>query len=281
MEDDIKITYPIAKNHQLIQIAPQFRVIKRGRRKQGVEREYVSQDGKKKVRIQMWKELDIADQDLLLTILAIALPVDRGRVLKKEENENYKKLWEDLKLKGILADFDTLCIKTNIYELLKEMNKKANKNTYTWVKESLDRLAGTRFYIETERYVYNSNLISYIIDKKTKEIEIALNPLNALVLMNDKNGYILHNRKERILLKSEVSKALHSVLVGLVNPKSTKTVKIDILIEKIYLEKIEEMSNQQRKDARRAVKKAVEKLNGLKNWKLTLFDNNTVKIERF
>jgi len=286
--DKIKIKYPLAKNHHLIQIAPQFRPIKRGARRKGVEREYVSKDGKNKVKIMMWKELDIADQDLLLTILAIALPIDRGASLnrlieEKQENEKekYKKLWEKLETKGILANFDTIVINTSFYELAKELGRPSiSKNIYNWIEESLERLSGTNFKIENERYIYNSNLISYIIDKKTKKIEIAINPLNALILMNDKKGYILHNRKERIKLRGEVAKGLHAILVGLVNQKSSRTLKLDVLVEKVYLEKIEDMSSQQRKDARKAIKKALEKINELNSWEIKSFDNKTYQIKR-
>jgi len=288
MADKIIIKYPLAKNHHLIQIAPQFRPIKRGARRKGVEREYISKDGKNKAKIMMWKELDIADQDLLLAILAIALPVDRGASLNRlisEESENQKKekytqLWKKLETKGILADFDTIVINTTLYELAKEMQKPLNKQTYNWIRESLKRLSGTNFLIETEKYIYNSNLISYLIDKETNKIEIALNPLNALVLMQDNKGFILHNRKERILLKGDVAKALHAVLVGLINQKSSRTFKLDILVEKVYLEKIEDMSSQQRKDSRKAIKKALEKINELETWKVKNFDNKTYQIKR-
>jgi hypothetical protein len=286
-DNEIKIKYPLAKNHHLIQIAPQFRPIKRGARRKGVEREYISKDGKNKVKIMMWKELDIADQDLLLTVLAIALPINRGSSLnrlineeKKEIKEKYKQLWEKLNTKGILANFDTILINTTFYELAKEMQKPLNKQTYEWIKESLKRLSGTNFLIETDKYIYNSNLISYLIDKNINKIEIALNPLNALILMDDKKGYILHNRKERIKLKGEVAKALHAVLVGLVNQKSSKTFKLDVLVEKVYLEKIENMSIQQRKDAKKAIKKALEKINELNSWEIKNFDNKTYQIKR-
>lgn len=287
-KDDINIKYPLAKNHHLIQIAPQFRPIKRGARRKGIEREYVSKDGKNKAKIMMWKELDIADQDLLLAILAIALPIERGASLNRlineeieeEKKKKYKQLWEKLETKGILADFDTIVIDTTFYELAKEMQKSLNKQTYNWIKESLERLAGTNFKIETERYVYHSNLISYLIDKKTNKIEIALNPLNALVLMQDNKGFILHNRKERIKLKGEVARALHAVLVGLVNQKSNRTFKIDVFIEKVYLTKLEDMTSQERKDAKKAIKKALEKINELDSWEIKYFDNKTYQIKR-
>jgi len=288
MADEINIKYPLAKNHHLIQIAPQFRSIKRGARKKGIEREYFSKNGKNKVKIMMWKELDIADQDLLLAILAIALPVERGASLNRlineeieeEKKEKYKQLWQKLETKGILADFDTIVIDTTFYELAKEMGKSIGKRTYNWIKEGLKRLSGTNFLIETEKYIYNSNLISYLIDKETNKIEIALNPLNALVLMQDNKGFILHNRKERIKLKSEAAKALHAVLVGLVNPKSSRVFKIDVFIEKVYLTKLENMTSQQKKDAKKSIKKALEKINELKNWKIIDYKNNTYKIER-
>lgn len=276
-EKQININYPIARNHQLIQVLPQFRPIKRGARRKGIERIYTSKDGKTKATIMMWKELDIADQDLLLTILAIALPVDRGNVVDETSN-SVKELYKQLELKGLLAKWQTLYIETTLDELRRELKKNDSSKTYQFIRESLKRLMNTSIEIETEDSVYGTNLISYEIDKNSKQIKIAINPINALVILNDKYGYILHNRKERLALKSETAKALHSILVGLVAPKQSKVFKIDMLIEKVYLDN--NMTSQQKRDARRTIKSALQKINTLKLWNIEIYDNGTVKIKR-
>ena len=284
VEKEIKVTYPIAKNHQIIQLSPIFRPIRRGARKKGIEKIYISKDGETKAKIKMFKELDIADQDLLLAILAIALPIERGIVIDKNSN-NYKILLEKLNIKNTNTTFiQTLMIETTAHELLKELGKTSTgKSNYKWLNESLERLSDTTLFLETKDFIGNTNLISFHIEKtkKNNKIYIALNPLNALVLLNDKKGYILNNRKERLLLKSDVAKALHAVILTLLDNKQSKIFKLSTLIEKVYLEKYENLNNNQRKNYKRAIKKALEEIkNNLKSFNIEIFDNNTVKISR-
>lgn len=63
--DDIK--YPAARSKRIIHAAPQFRPIKRGARKKGIERKYEAKNGDT-LTIAIFHELDIADQDLLLCL---------------------------------------------------------------------------------------------------------------------------------------------------------------------------------------------------------------------
>jgi hypothetical protein len=66
--DDIK--YPAARSKRIIHAAPQFRPIKRGARKKGIERKYEAKNGDT-LTIAIFHELDIADQDLLLCLLSM------------------------------------------------------------------------------------------------------------------------------------------------------------------------------------------------------------------
>jgi len=273
------INYPIAKNHQIIQILPQFKPIKRGARKKGIERLYSSKDGKYKAKIKMFKELDIADQDLLLTVLSIALPVKRGAIIN--EDTQHQDLWKKLAIKqDSNQEIASIMIETTPYELLKELNKSTGKRDYQWLLESLERLADTSLFFDTPEFIGSTNLLSFYMHKETKKLHIAINPLNAIVLMNDKKGYILNNRIERLRLRSDVAKALHSVLLTLVDIHQSKTFSLDIFIEKVYLIQIDEMSSQAKKDAKRSIKAAFNKINELDKWEVILNDNKTVTIKR-
>lgn len=277
--EEININYPLARQHQLIQNLPQFRIIKRGARQKGVERFYQTNDKKTSVTIRMFKELDIADQDLLLAILAIALPVSRGNELSAESESN-KELWNKLKTEGIFAEWNTLSIETSYYELLNELNKPQGGSGQKWIEESLDRLIGTNIKMETEEYIGGSNFLSYYIDKKTEKIHIAINPVSALVLLGDKKGYILHNRKERLALNTTPARALFSILVGLVNIHGNKTFFISILLEKMHFVDWEETTTQQRKDLKKSFKTAIEEINKLEMWNIIDNKNNTITISR-
>jgi len=273
-----KIKYPLARQHQTIQVLPQFKPIRRGRREKGVENVYVSKDGKSKATIRMWEQLDIADQDLLLCILSIALPIKRGGIIS-EESQNTE-LWTKLETKGIYAKGKTLCIFTTHYELLTEMGKKIGKSGYLWLEESLDRLVNTSIKLENEDGIGHTNLVSYGIQKKTQKIEIAINPISALVLLNDKKGYVLNNREERIALKTDVAKALYSVIVSLIAPKKKSSYSIDMLLEKVYLCKITEETKEGRKNKRKSIKEALIKINKLERWNINFYTNNQVQINR-
>jgi hypothetical protein len=183
-EKEFKLQYPIAKNHQIIQFSPIFRPIKRGARRKGVEKIYISKDGKTTAKIKMFKELDIADQDLLLAIIAIALPIERGIVLNEQSNEIFKILLKKLKIQNNdnhnINLIQTIMIETTSHELLKELGKQSGKSSYEWLKNSLERLSDTNLYLESKDFIGNTNLISYFFDKTTKKIYIALNPINAL-----------------------------------------------------------------------------------------------------
>jgi len=277
--EEVEIKYPLARQDQLMQQLPSFRIIKQGARKRGVERFYQSKDKKTNVKIQMFKELDIADQDLLLTILAMALPVSRGNVLSAE-SKNHQELWQKLKADGIFASWETLRIETTFYELNKELNKARTKTSYKWIDESLERLLGTNIIIETEKYKGGSNFVSYHIDKETKRIHIAINPVSALVLIGDNKGFILHNRKERLSLKKTPSRALYSILVGLVNIHNSRTISILVLIEKMHLANWGEKNKDQRKMLKRSFKSAITEINTLNLWTIKDNENDTITINR-
>jgi len=70
---------------------------------------------------------------------------------------------------------------------------------------------------------------------------------------------------------------LHSVLVGLVAPNQNKVLKIGTLIEKVYLDN---MDTQQKRNARRAIKTALQKIAQLERWDIEMYNNGTVKVKR-
>ncbi len=278
-EQEININYPVARQNHLIQQLPQFRIIKRGARQKGVERFYQTKDKKTSVTIRMFKELDIADQDLLLAILAIALPADRGNILSAGSTKNIE-LWEKLKTKGLFAKQETLYITTSFNELTNELLK-TNSGAYSkWIKDSLIRLMNTTIEIDTNEKNSGSNFLSYDIDKVSNKINIAINPLSAVVLLGDKKGYILHNRKERLALRTTPSRALFSILVGLVNIHQSKTLSVPMLLEKMHFIEWKKTTVQQRKDLKKSFKKALEEINFLEKWKITDNKNNTITIYR-
>ncbi len=103
------IKYSSAKSHRFLHATPQFRAIRRGARRKGIEREYISKDGLKKLTIYLFYELDIADQDLLLCLIGMLLPESKGKIVNSDSTkESCIKLREDLELKGSTLNMDAL-----------------------------------------------------------------------------------------------------------------------------------------------------------------------------
>lgn len=278
--EEKEINYIIVHQHQTIQQLSLFRVMKKGSRRKNIERDYQSNDKKISGTIKMLNELDISDQDLFFVILSMSIVKDRGDIIS-QESENNIKLWDTLQVNGDFKKWDTLKIETTFYELNKELGKKNGSSGIKWAKESLDRLSLTNIEIDSDKYSGTSNLVSYSIDKNQKIVKIAVNPLNASVLIEDKKGYIFHNRIERLLLSKAPAKALYSILVGLVPIKrSRNSIKVSVLIEKMYLIKWNEIMSEQRKNLKRSFKVAVEEINKLELWKIIDNKNETIKVIR-
>jgi hypothetical protein len=267
---DKKLRHPVVKSHRTIHVAPQFRPLKRGARRRGLERVYQYQSGAE-LTIKIFKECDIADQSLLYAILAMCLDSKRGALLSaKPLSDDSKRMRDKLEIRGDVLEHDCLLLKTNKYELNEELGKARSSQNRQWIIDSLKRLSGISFDYEDEKWAWGFNLLSYGYNKETDEITISVNPLSAYVILQDK-GYAHLHRGERRELKADESKGLHSVLVGLVNPGNTRIFNVDMLADKVYARYDEEISAQTQKDRRSAIKKACQELSGLNGWEIDVF----------
>jgi hypothetical protein len=284
------VNYEIAKNHHYIHLSPLERPVKRGARKLAVERTYKIKDKKINLTVSMFKELDAADIDLLITLLAIGLknqsetennPLIKEMIEIKEkriktnttsELIEYEKL--KIKIQEIFDKIDSLItFKISGYELLQELGKTTGKANYKWLEESLKRLSHTTITIDTPLLLASTPLLYFAMLKEEKKIKITLNPINSFVILGNSQGYILINRKERLSLKKEVSKILHSVLISLINHKQTKKIEIDTLVKKVYKneDSFDNFDYQKKKDMRKKIKEALKEIDSLlKNWKITI-----------
>ncbi|MFW5780730.1 MAG: replication protein C, IncQ-type [Bacillota bacterium] len=269
MANEHLTNFPVVKSNRKIHVAPQFRPIRRGRRRQGIKRRYTYKSGAV-LDIILLEECDIADQSLLYAILSMCLSEDRGKLLKKDtETEEGKRLREKLRINGDVVDYDSLLLKTNRYELNEEMGKiRASKNR-EWILQSLKRLSHIRFDYEDERYVWGFNLLSYGYDKKTNDILISINPLSAYVILQNK-AFVHVHRGERMALEGDEAKALHSVLCGLVNPGDTRCLNADMLADKVYSRYDEEITDNMQLKRRKAIVDAGKKINKLQGWSVDI-----------
>lgn len=277
-----KFKHPVVKSHRTVHVAPQFRPLKRGARRRGIERKYEYKSGAE-LTIKIFKECDIADQSLLYAILAMCLDSKRGALLgSKPLSKDGERMRDKLSIKGDVVEHDCLMLKTNRYELNEELGKARASKNRKWIMESLSRLSGINFDYEDEKWRWGFNLLSYAYNKDTDEISISINPLSAFVILQNK-GYVHLHREERGLLSTDESKGLHSVLVGLVSPGECRTLNIDMLADKVYARYDEEVSDKARETRRAAVKSAINEMSTLDYWELELFgrgENAAVKVSR-
>ena len=282
------VNYEIAKNHHYIHLSPLERPVRKGARKLAVERTYELKDKKVKLTVSMFKELDAADIDLLITLLAIGLKSSevesndsiegKTRIVEKRIKAETTELIEYSKLKNKIQQIfeninNLITFKVSAYELLKELGKTKGKANYKWLEESLKRLSHTTITIDTPLLLASTPLLYFATLKEEQKIKITLNPINSFVILGNSQGYILINRKERLSLKKEVSKILHSVLISLINPKQTKKIEIDTLVKKVYKNEdtFDNLNYEKKKEMRKKIKEALEEIDTLlENWKITI-----------
>lgn len=285
-----KIKHLAARQHPTLFYSDIFTPVSRGRRKKAVE--WKKEVGETKVTIAMFNQLDIADQDLLLCILAM------GRTVVKtfEAQSDYliTDEFSDTKQKKLITELEAtftkkdgamlkpsnrssfsvdqlpaLVITTNAYQILSDLNRTLNGANYKWLDESLTRLSRTSFELEDKRYKYGgSRLLSYMTDKDTKEITITLNALSAHSVWAENGDYIYSDRRERHALQTDLARSLHDKLCARVRGgEKDRRFYIDSLLLSIFNDDDPATTAKQTVTTRRSsFKKATEEINGLPLW---------------
>jgi hypothetical protein len=237
-------------------------------------REYSCKNGDL-IRIHLFYELDIADQSLLLAIIAIARAENRGMLLSPSSSQQ-DVLIDNLALAGFAKSKHSIMIKTTGFELLNELNRSTGSNDYKWLRESLRRLSLVNFERTSNsenntKSFFTFNLLSLQGEQSEngviKEIKIAINPLSAQAILGSDQGYVLTHRFERSLLNTDESKALHSALCGLVNRGNKRHLNIDTLADRVYARYDDHISEGAVRKRRAAIIKASKEINiNLINW---------------
>lgn len=258
------IRYPAARVQRVIHAAPQFRPIRRGHRRRGLERVYHCKNGET-ITISIFEELDIADQDLLLCLLAVARSESKGVIVSPTPlSPENQALRAALGLDGYAATQDAIVIKTTAYELLKELGRADSAQNYSWLKKSVVRLSRVAFVYSGSTGWWTFNLLSAAgLHEGEKELSICINPLSARAVLADKGGYTLVHRGEREGLRGGDAKALHAVLCGLVDMGSERFLGVDLLADRVYSRYQEEIDEATIRRRRKNIIAAANQLNGL------------------
>ena len=235
--------YPkIAYEHGLIAHAHIFKPCTKLKRSTGITLNTTV--GEKEITVNMFEQLDISDEDLLLAIIALARPLHSVEDIyppheKIEEETIEGKLWIDLKIENSsnvnFAKQQTIAITTTQYKLLKYLELSLNTESYNRLIKSLDRLNMTRIKVKNGHEIYITHLLSYGQDKN-KNLKIAINPLTAAMLLGiDKISYVTNNLDERYQLPKGIPRRLHAIFASCLNSKrKTQQINIVTLAYKIW-----------------------------------------------
>lgn len=289
-----EIKHLAARQHPTLFYSDIFTPISRGRRKKAVE--WKKQVGDTTVTIAMFNQLDIADQDLLLCILAMARTVVKtfeGElnqtkdyfIVNEGDSDKEKKLITELEATFTKKDgamlkpsnrsnfsidqLPALVITTKGYQILNDLGRSTSGVDYKWLDDALTRLSRTSFELEDKRYKYGgSRLLSYMIDKETKEITITLNALSAHSVWAENGDYIYSDRRERHALKTDLARSLHDKLCARVRVgEKDRRFYVDNLLLSIYNDDDPASLPKQTVSTRRAsCKKASDEINTLPLW---------------
>ena len=222
-----------------------FRPVKRGRRRVGVKHNFGSVDSR--VAIEMAEELDVADQDLMIGLFAIARSKEFGTLALNEiawhDNEGQgKSVQESMSIELGVFKFGTIpsehlrSIQVSItkYELLKELGRSCGGNAYERLSKSLKRLSSTVYHHDSDKWRGSFSMISFLEDKTTDNLLVTINPVASYAIRKDDEGYVLQHRGERSKLKSEEARVLHSILCSLVDPNKQKNLNLQMLVGKVW-----------------------------------------------
>jgi hypothetical protein len=267
------IKYPIAKLHKFLHAAPQFRPIRRGARRKGIERTYISKDGSRSLTMTLFHELDIADQDLLLCLISILMVTGKSTIVSTNPKQELNILLRaKLNLNGDeVVGMSTIAARSTAYEILTELGRVPGKSGYVWLENSLDRLAGVSFKFRSNKVIESFHLMSWSarFDEKSRleSISFCINPYSAGVVLGDKGGYVLLHRSERAQLNSEEAKALHSVLCGLVDMGTEdRVLGVDMLADRIYSRYEEIITSKAMRSRRSSIIRAGMEIDVLNYW---------------
>jgi hypothetical protein len=288
MGERMTIKHISARQHPRLFYSDIFTPVNAGRRKRGVE--WIKEFDDVTVTIRMFDQLDVADQDLMLCILAMA----RSCVNTKERTEYLTRpsetpeaLKSELsELKGYkpseraelsIDKLPTLHIQTTCHELLSEIGRSTGGSDYKWLLGSLKRLSSTSFMLEDDKRLWGgSNILSFGLDKETKGVLIHLNALSAHSIWAPSGDYIYSDRRERHSLGLDLARSLHDKLCARVRAgEKNCRLKVDNLLQIIYNDRDAKgryivPTKFTVSKRRKRLEDAIEQINKLPAWSITI-----------
>lgn len=252
------------KHNQAIGLAPIFKPLRRGERKES-KLDVSIESGSEKIRITCFEPLGADDQTALFSILSLCTDEGRGLVLSHApKTEAGQALRADLFLKRSSKE-DSVMVEASEYELLKLSGGSTDgSENYERFRDVLARLASVSIRVQSHSEDYVVRLLAYHVDKETGRLKIAVNNKSASAILGDQYAYI--DLSDHRKLTFEPAKILHGWLSSWMGQGNSRRIGLDKLAAHIY-PNFEGVATSSKATYRSNTKRAVEGLSEL-GWKV-------------
>lgn len=228
------------------------------------------------LRVQSMETLDARDQTLLFVLIAMATK-QKQKVINKDSTGNIgKSLWEQVSFMSN-PDGYSIAFCTTFYKIIKNCGLQTSGKSYSFVEESLLRLAKTNITFKKGKQTEVTRLIASLKYNEKAEVAIAINPRIAEAITGQ---YIIINLEQRNMLTNDTSKILFSYLSSVINEGNPIPYKANYktLIEKTWGE--EYVSNSTNRGRKKQIKESLKQIGDLEGWEIQEDDIDFVKINR-
>jgi hypothetical protein len=254
-----------------------FRSIKKGERKKS-KLDVTYKSGDTTLRFVGFEFLGVDDLRVLQGLISMGGPSKlRLKLDGSAKTEIGRILAVALNPRDYAKNLVARYIETTIYKLMKEIGYKSDdKKQYKVVENSLIRMSNVTLFVEIGDIIWSSHLLSFSLDKKSKELSVALNPLVTRAILGEVR-YTWIDMNEVRKLKTDAARLIHERLCAWVDQgKTSLPVSIDTIIGYVWPDKATDGTIRKRRfDARKALQDIVET-----GWKMEEIKKGVFKFTR-
>ena len=254
-----------------------FRSIKKGERKKG-KLDVTYKSGDTTLHFVGFEFLGVDDLRVLQGLISMGGPSKmRLRLDGSAKTEIGRILAVALNPRDYAKNLVARYIKTTIYKLMKEIGYKSDdKKQYKAIENSLKRMSNVTLFVQTGDILWSSHLLSFSLDTKTKELDVALNPLVTRAILGEIR-YTWIDMKEVRSLKTDAARLIHERLCAWVDQgKTSLPISIDTITGYVWPDKATEKTSQKRRERARKALKEIEDT----GWKMDEIRKGVFKFTR-
>jgi hypothetical protein len=230
------------------------------------------------------RQIGAPELGILLALLAMSGSAVRRKVVEKTD-PGFDAITKKLEATGASAEAPHIMLTTTANEVLEQAGLASSGQAYETLWQKLDNLSLVSYRSETlcgnKRRIARppgSNLLHYDLTEEGPLIVTLSARLTRAILATPFSAIWLPDYRR---LSGEVARIIHSRLCVMIDPGTGVRYPLDWFSEAIYGEPIEALSQQRRKDRRRAIRKALSEVTeALPLWRIAVDRNGIICIER-